>query len=135
MSLSSVFLKTARLQPTKMMLTPEFFQNVLLLLLTAAFTGLLAPYILKKVDERKSEEAKRLDEIRHKNQKLFEAELMRQGKLIDAQALLLDTLANLLWKFQLNAINVSYYHLNAMSDPSLSGQAVSRYEEHAGDML
>ena len=60
-----------------MTLTPEFFQNVILLVLTVAFTGLLAPYVLKKVDERKSRELLRLDEVRHREQKLFEAELVR----------------------------------------------------------
>jgi hypothetical protein len=111
-----------------MTLTPEFFQNVILLVLTVAFTGLLAPYILKKVDERKSRELLRLDEVRHREQKLFEAELVRQSKIIDAQALLLDALSNLVWKFQLNIIDVSYYQLNA---PGLRAQAIKRYEESA----
>jgi len=115
-----------------MILTPEFLQNVILLVLTGAFTGLLAPYILKKVDERKSRELARLDEDRHQRQKQFEADLARQGKIIDSQALLLDTLSNLVWKFQLNAIDVSYYHINA---PSLPDQAATRYEENAGDTL
>ncbi len=106
------------------MLTTEFFQNIILLFLTVGSTGLLAPYVLQRIEER-----------RHREQKLFEAELARQGKVIDAQASLLDELSGLLWKFQLSAIDVSYYHLNAASDQSLRDRAIRKYEENAGETL
>ena len=76
----------------------SFIQSLLLLVATAALTGLLVPLIKAYMDDRK-----------FRQQKLFEAELARQGKVIEAQVQLLESLAQLLWDFQLQAIAVTYY--------------------------
>ena len=56
-----------------MKLSQDFLEKVVILLLTAFLTGLLIPYVLKRVDEAKSKE-----------QKILEATLARQAKIIDA---------------------------------------------------
>lgn len=76
----------------------SFIQSLLLLVTTAALTGVLVPLIKGYMDDRK-----------FRQQKLFEAELARQGKVIEAQVQLLERLAQLLWDFQLLAIAVTYY--------------------------
>ncbi len=83
----------------------DFTEKISLLLLTTTLSGLLIPYLLKKRDERKLRE-----------QKLFEAELARQGKIIDAQAKLLEDLAQLLWGMQLLALELPYYVLENSQD-------------------
>jgi len=76
----------------------SFIQSLLLLAATAALTGVLVPLIKGYMDDRK-----------FRQQKLFEAELARQGKVIEAQVQFLESLAQLVWDFQLLALSVSYY--------------------------
>jgi hypothetical protein len=56
-----------------MKISPNFVEKLMILVLTAILTGFLVPYILTRVDAAKSKE-----------QKLFEAEVARQAKLIDS---------------------------------------------------
>jgi hypothetical protein len=64
-----------------------FIESVVLLLLTAGLTGLLAPWVLKRVEERR----------------------LRRGKIIEAQSKLLDDLSELLWRWRYLTIKVTYY--------------------------
>jgi uncharacterized membrane-anchored protein YhcB (DUF1043 family) len=75
-----------------------FLQGLFLLIATAALTGLLVPVLKARLDER-----------RYRDQKVFESELARQAKIIDAQAALLDDLSELLWGFLLRALALTYY--------------------------
>jgi uncharacterized membrane-anchored protein YhcB (DUF1043 family) len=68
-----------------MSLSQNFLESTALLILTAGITGLLIPYILKRVDARKLKEQKKVDARKQREQKAFEAELARQTKLIDYQ--------------------------------------------------
>ncbi len=76
----------------------SFIQSLVLLGATAVLTGVLVPLIKGYMDDRK-----------FRQQKLFEADLARQGKVIEAQVQLLESLAQMLWDFQLLAIAVTYY--------------------------
>ena len=76
----------------------SFVQGLLLLLATAGLTGLLVPVIKGRIDDRKLRE-----------QKIFESDLARQSKVIEAQAKLLDDLSDLLWGFLLLSLEVTYY--------------------------
>jgi len=76
----------------------SFIQSFLVLLATALLTGLLVPFVKANMDERKL-----------RQQKLFEADLARQGKVIEAQVELLENMAQMLWDFKLLALEVSYY--------------------------
>ena len=65
----------------------SFVESVVLLLLTAGLTGLLAPWVLKRVEERR----------------------LRRGKIIEAQSKLLDDLSALLWGWRYMTVKVTYY--------------------------
>ena len=82
----------------KVLTGETFIQGLLLLLITAGLTGLLVPYIKGRIDDKK-----------YRQQKLFEAQLARQSKVIEAQVTLLENLSQLLWEFQYAALKVSYY--------------------------
>lgn len=105
-----------------MNINQEFLENIILLAITAVLTSFLIPYILKRIDERKLKE-----------QKEFEAELARQSKIIESQVQLLESLAQLLWEYQLSAIAVSYYDPVEQSDLYIA--AVREYQEKRGELV
>ena len=100
----------------------DFVEKALLLILAALLTGFGAPIVLGFIDQERS-----------RVQKLLDAGIARQAKLIDAQAVLLDAFARLTWQYQLRAIEVSYYH--ARNDPTSYKNALEKYEQTAGDIL
>lgn len=110
-----------------------FLENVILLALTALVTGFLIPYILKRIDERKLKEQKEVDERKFREQKEFEAELVRQSKVIESQALLLENLAQLMWEYQLLAIEVSFY--DPLGQRDLYADAVQKYQKNSGGLF
>ena len=61
----------------------SFLKNLLLSVLLLGMSSLLIPAVLKQIDDRKFVDQQR-----------FQAELSREGKIIDAQAQVLDTLAS-----------------------------------------
>lgn len=101
---------------------PAFFEKIILLILTALITGFGIPYVLKRIEERKLRE-----------QKKFEADLARQGKIIDAQAKLLDDLSQLLWKWRYLAKKVVYY--GAQENTERFELARKQYDEAVWDIL
>lgn len=104
----------------------SFEQSVILLLMTAGLTGIGAPFILRKVDERRDRRQGQLNEERLRAQKVFEADLARQSKTIDAQVALLETLSKMVWDFQMLSLEPSYYALSR--DEARYKDAVQRYE-------
>ena len=76
----------------------QFVQNVTLLVVTAALTSLLIPYILKRVEDKRTLE-----------QKQREADLARQAKIIDAQAVFLDDISIHLWNWRYLSMRLAYY--------------------------
>jgi hypothetical protein len=110
-----------------MSFSKDLIEKVFLLILTAVVTGLLVPYILKVVDERKAQRQKEIDDRRLRDQKQYEAVLVRQSKIIDAQVQLLDNLATLLWEYQLLAIEVSYF--DPIGQYDLYSNAVKEYDK------
>ena len=113
-----------------MSFSQDFLEKVFLLILTAGVTGFLIPYVLKIVDERKAQKQKESDDRRFREQKLYEAALLRQNKIIDAQVQLLDNLANLIWEYQLLAIEVSYF--DPIEQCELYSAAVKEYDKRTG---
>lgn len=104
------------------MIRQEFFENVALLLLTATITGLLAPYLLKIIEDR-----------RLRARAKFEDDLARQAKVIDAQVDLLEAFADAVWQFQLMAIEVTYYHGKLPDE--LYERALEKYQQEVGKLL
>lgn len=105
-----------------MTLSQSFIENAVILLLTAGLTGVLVPLLFRLIDERRSKE-----------QKIFDAELSHQSKIIDAQVRLLEDLSSLLWEYQLLLIAVPYYR--QFPERDLHAAALTVYEEHAGKLL
>lgn len=99
-----------------------FLEKIVLLVLTALITGFGIPYVLKRVEERKLRE-----------QKKFEADLVRQGKILDAQSKLLDDLSGLLWKWRYLAKKVVYY--GAQENMECYDLAKKQYDESVWDIL
>jgi hypothetical protein len=81
-----------------MALNQDFLEKIAILLLTALLTGFLVPYVLKRVDEAKSVQ-----------QKIFEADIARQAKIIEAQSKFLDDITETLWNWRYLSMKVAYY--------------------------
>jgi hypothetical protein len=81
-----------------MSLSADLIEKVLLLLLTAGLTGLVAPLVVGRINEQ-----------RKRTQTVFEVELARQQRIVDAQVALLEALCRLLWQYQLLLVAVPYW--------------------------
>lgn len=102
--------------------TMNFDQGFLENILTLAFTAILILYIFKTIEDRKLRE-----------QKKFDAEIIRQGKIIEAQVQFLDNMTQLLWEYQLLAIEVSYYNPEFQKD--LYAKAVEQYRQKSASFF
>ena len=102
--------------------TPSFIEKTLLLLATAALSGFLIPIVTQEIASRNYEQQKR-----------FDAELTRQGEIIQAQVGLLEKLSDLVWEYQLLVIDVSYYQSFENEDYYVA--AVSKFNENSGPLL
>ncbi len=101
---------------------PDFIGKVMLLLITAALTGILVPEISAELSEN-----------RFREQKLFEADLQRQREILSAQNDLLSTLSERLWELVLLNINVSFYKFNG--DENSYKNAVEAYQGKSAKIL
>ena len=101
----------------------EFAQQIALILLAAA----LIPLVFRFIDGRREKREKDIEHRRNLQQKLFEADLARQSKIIDAQDALLRHFSQQLWRFRYLAMAVSYY--NPVDDPTRSHEAVKESDE------
>jgi len=100
----------------------DFLEKVAILLLTVLLTGLLAPYVLKRIDDAKSIQ-----------QKILDADLARQAKVIEAQSKFLDDLTETLWTWRYLSMKVAYY---GMGDEGPSYAAARKdYELQIWDVL
>jgi hypothetical protein len=101
-----------------------FLQNLLVVVLPIIVTGLLIPVVLRHIDEQKSA-----------NQERLRAALARQQKVIDAQVDLLDSLGELLWRYQSRAITVMYFQRPGTANPELFTRAARDYEDASVELL
>jgi hypothetical protein len=104
-----------------MTLSQDLQEKLALLVLTALLTGLVIPYVLKNVEEAK-----------RRQQTLFEAELARQSKIIEAQAQFLDELTETLWSWRYLTIKVAYYGLDKQQEYAA---AIRDYDTEIWDVL
>lgn len=102
--------------------SPSFIEKSLLLLATAALTGILVPEI-----------SSRMAHDRTKEQLNLEAGLARQDKIIEAQSALYDRVADLVWEFHLLNVNVSFRRF--LDDPAKYAEAVDRYAKESAGLL
>lgn len=108
---------------------PAFVGNLIIVLITAA----LIPLIFRFIDDRKAARQRTEDGLRQRKQMVFEADLSRQSKVLEAQVLFLEQLAELLWKYQLVGIAVSYYHQFGLGDRY--HEATRQYLDEVGTLL
>jgi hypothetical protein len=110
-----------------------FAESAILLVLTAVLTGLGVPYVKGRIDDRKLEKQKVFDDERDRAQTRFEAGLARQTKVIEAQAQLLDELAETLWGYQKLLLKITYYAVTGNSEKHRA--AYSEYDDQSWDRL
>jgi F0F1-type ATP synthase membrane subunit b/b' len=101
----------------------SFLQNIFFLGLTALITGFGVPLVLKMIEDRKL-----------RQQKKFEADLARQGKILEAQSKLLDDVTTLLWKWRYLAKKVVYYGADKR-DTERYKVAKKEYDEKNWDLI
>ena len=99
------------LEGQDMLMDKDFLQKVILLLLAAVVSGGGIPLVLKFVDERR----------------------LRQAKIVDAQAKLLDDLTRILWRWRYLAKRVTYYGANG--DKERFESAKKQYEDTVWELL
>lgn len=98
---------------------PEFIQSILLLFLTALLTGLLVPWINAQLTHRK-----------FKQQVVFEADLSKQHKVIEAQSDTLEELERIIWNHYLRALAVAWYKCRP-KDQTKGAATFEKYDEEA----
>jgi hypothetical protein len=100
----------------------DLARNLVLLLATAVTSGLLVPYVLGRIDHRRSE-----------NQRERETQVARESKVIDAQVRLLDSLSRVLWRWRYLVMKVTYY--GSRSDGQRYEVACQEYDTGVWDVL
>jgi hypothetical protein len=102
----------------------SFFKNLVLSLLLLGVSSLLIPAVLKQIDDRKFVDQQRL-----------QAELLRQDKIIDEQAEVLDTLAMVFWDYEQYAADVLYSRDERYGQDDWHQRAVDAYYLESGPLL
>src|SRR5688500_3183136 len=105
---------------------PELVENIILLILTALLTGLVGPYILKRIDEQRDVRQRDINERNERERKIFEAEIARQSKIIDSQAVLLNDISQIIWELQYLMLGITYYAIE--NNQVLYMATVEKYE-------
>ena len=100
----------------------SFLEKIGILLATAAMSGFLIPVITQNIAHKQLLE-----------QREFETELARENEIIKGQVTLIENLSDLLWEYQLLAIEVTYYQPH--EDQTNYIAAVADYDANAGDLL
>ena len=100
----------------------EFFEKLILLIIAAVITSFLIPYILQKTDH-----------LNQQNRIDYQAEIAKQNKILDAKVEFLNTLHELLWKYQIMAIDVPFYF--QFNNEKIYKKSLKRYEENAGEII
>jgi hypothetical protein len=102
--------------------SPSFIEAVGLLLITAALTGLLVPFIKGRMDSRNLQ-----------NQQLLQEALARKRKVVDAQAELLEVLADVLGGLQMLYTKIAFYAKDGRSSEYTA--AFKDFEERSWNFL
>jgi len=102
-------------------------EQLTLLLATAFLTGIVAPYVLKSVDHRRSKEQQISDEAK-----------ARQNAIIQAQERLLDEIGSLFWEIRYAIIRLTYYGTKVEMETDAQArfeQAFTDYHERLWPLL
>ena len=102
----------------------SFLKNLVLSVLLIGVSSLLIPAVLKQIDDRKA-----IDQQRYQEQ------LLRQDKIVDAQASLIDALAADFWDYEVVASDVVYSRDERFGRNGWHQQAVDTYYLQSGPLL
>src|SRR5215213_1203887 len=102
----------------------SFLKNLVLSVLLLGLSSLLIPAVLKQIDDRKA-----IDQQRYQEQ------LLRQDKIIDAQAALIDTLASDFWEYEVYASDVVYSRDEHYGRDDWHQRAVDAYYLESGPVI
>jgi hypothetical protein len=105
-----------------MKVSQNFWEKMLILFATAALTGFLFPYILRRFEENKAIEQRRLD-----------ADISRQTKIIEAQSTFLDETTETLWRWRYLSMKVAYNGTEQREEQYAA--SVKEYEAGIWDVL
>jgi hypothetical protein len=118
---------------TSLTFTQQLIVGVLTVVLTAALSTFLIPYIFRRIDQHREDKQKELEHERNLEQTRVEADLARQSKIIDAQAAFLDDISQQLWRFRYLAMAVSYYFADVY--PERYQEAVKSYDQESWNIF
>lgn len=102
----------------------SFLKNLILSLLLLGVSSLLIPVVLKQIDDRKAVDQQR-----------FQDELSRQDTILDAQAALLDTMAEDFWDYEFYASDVVISRDERFGQDAWHARAVDAYYGQTGPLL
>jgi hypothetical protein len=103
-------------------LSNDFFEKLILLAFAAVITSFLIPYILQKADH-----------INRQDRIVYQAEIARQNKILEAKVEFLNTLHELFWNYQIMAIDVPFYL--QFKNERMYNESLKQYEENAGKLI
>jgi hypothetical protein len=110
--------RSVQMREVAMGFSQDFVEKLALLILAAGISGLVIPLILLLMSAHKAKE-----------QKVHEAFLARQAKVIDAQSKFLDDLSQALWTWRYLTIRVTYYGASDHQQ-EMFVTAKNLYDEH-----
>ena len=102
----------------------SFLKNLVLSLVLLGLSSLLIPIVLKQIDDRKAIDQQRLQD-----------DLSRQDKVVDAQAVLLDTMASDFWAYETYASDVVISRDERFGQEGWRQRAVVAYYTQSSPLL
>jgi hypothetical protein len=112
----------------------SFIEKVLVLGATAALTGVAVPLVSARLDRQRLEAQQDAEAQRQRQQKLFDADLARQGSILKAQETFLEQVETTLYGFHLRAAALAWYQ-SQDKDRAKYEQAAQAYDSAAWDFM
>jgi hypothetical protein len=102
----------------------SFVEKLVLLLITAALSGLLLPYVLARYNNSVAARQKAADIARSKNK-----------SILQAQAKLVEDLADVVLTYQTLALDVTWFRTSVAKDEKMYQRAYERYSDRSVDLI
>jgi hypothetical protein len=108
--------------------------GIVLLVLAAVLIGLLVPAVKEVIDRRGLPKQQESEDRRRREEKKYDAELIRQHMVIESQAQLLDNLAGMFWKLWKMFLRVVYYR-TLQKDLDRHNAAYKAYDDGSWELM
>jgi hypothetical protein len=102
----------------------SFVEKLMLLLITAALSGLLLPYVLTRYNNSVAARQKAADIARSKNE-----------SILQAQAKLVEDLAAVVLTYETLALDVTWFRTSVAKDEKMYQRAYERYSDRIVDLI